>query len=460
MNTSQEPKKLLSDFEAVSGKDSLRKILIIGERGIGKSSLLNKLMGYSQYKLPNEELYVSHPGAPFTIGHNLDGITKQTEYATGRLFGIDSNPEYMFIDMPGVLEDLNEDKNIQANLNDLTGKLKLLQDITGVLVLIDSEDYKNAVEMSREDYINDGVMMILIAIQVIFEEQSKEDFAMNLAFGLARCDPQTEEVWGKLQQDKVGVLEAIYNDLLENGIQVPNKNLPLFYLSSRETLGKGMVQRDEFRKMVNFFESRMDDGGQEIKMPLVVEKSPRVSLREINEEVESNLVNALYDTKRRRGDEVSITEEDLEKVEEAEDELEKVGRKIRDIQAKIEEYDREGDELRILFRYFQKESLGFFKKVFMKKEKYKGTVNIEKVENKGFTVLEGGEGSDFCMVLRPESVASDEECEITGFGYLRNFRTFNIIQEERKTTIRDLLRYKEYLLTQLSESKAALDFAE
>ena len=260
MHISQTPKTLLTDFEIISNNTSLRKILVIGGRGIGKSSLLNKLMGFSEYRLTKSQYFVEHHEAPFKTGTDPKGVTKQTEYATGKLFNIESNPDYMFIDMPGVLDDLSQDENIQNYLNDLTGKLKLLKDITGVLVLIDSEEYVNSVEMRREDFITDGVMMILIAIQVIFEEQSKEDFAMNLAFGLAKCDPGKEKIWGKLQKDSIGVSEAIYDDLLENGIKVPSKNLPLFYLSSREVVGKKMVQKEEFRNLMEFFESKAIKG--------------------------------------------------------------------------------------------------------------------------------------------------------------------------------------------------------
>ena len=453
MNTKQVPKNLLSDFEAVSGQSSLRKILVIGERGIGKSTLLNKLLGFNEYKLPNDDYYLTHPLSPFNTGNNRDdGVTTETQFAKGRVFNQSENPEYMFIDMPGVLEDLNKDENIQQNLNDLTGKLKMLQDITGVLVLIDNEDFTKSVELSKEDFINDGVIMILIAIQVIFEEQLKEDFAMNLAFGLSRCDPQNEHIWGVLKKDKKEVLEAIYNQLLENGIQVPSKDMPLFYLSSRETIGTEMSQRHDFEHMMEFFESRMEDDARRIVIPEFAgdeiigrTESQLLGRRStlLKKDANENLNNIL---KTMKGEEVSKDESE-ESEENVDGEIRKITNKINIMQQKIEEYNDSGHELRILFKYTQKEPLGFLEKIFSKTLNYEGFVNIEKIDNNGYEILEGGVNSTYCKVKKPLVVTPDDDFEITAYGYFKNFKTFKIAQEERKNTIQSILKYKEFLVT-------------
>jgi hypothetical protein len=458
MQPTDPPKHLLSDFQNFEDDASLRKILIIGERGIGKSATLNKLLGFSEFKLPTASSFVTHPDAPFKTGLSHEGITKQTEYVIGRLFGLDQNPEYMFIDMPGVLEDLNQDKNIQKNLNDLTAKLKMLRNVTGVLVLIDSEDYKNAVEVGKEDYINDGVMMILIAIQVIFQEHSDKDFAMNLAFGLARCDPGKEEVWKKLQENKIGVLKAIYDDLKENGIQVPSQNLPLFYLSSQDFYGQPIVQRDEFQKMLNFFESTREDGGRQIFMesreqePEVIETTEQVigGLSKIDENaretIGNNLVGMLNEVRSIEEDEMCETDgEDEDELNKKKTEIQRVVGLIQDLQTQIELDESKEDHMKIIFKYREFKPLGFFEKLLFKKHSYNGEVVIEKIENKGFEIVEGGEGEDSIVIQRPLDASEDNQSVITGYGYLKNFPTFKIIQEERKETIRELLKYKDLL---------------
>lgn len=451
-----KPKHLLSDFENFDDDPSLRKILIIGERGIGKSALLNKLLGYSEFKLPTASSFVPHPDAPFKTGASHEGVTKQTEYVIGKLFGLEENPQYMLIDMPGVLEDLNEDKNIQDNLNDLTAKLKMLTNVTGVLVLIDSEDYKNAVEVGKEDYINDGVMMILIAIQVIFEEQSDRDFAMNLAFGLARCDPNNEHVWKKLQSGKIGVLEAIYNDLKENGIRVPSKNLPLFYLSSQDFIGQPIVQRDEFQKLLNFFESRREDAGQEILMerreqePEIIVTTETVigGMSRINADtrktMNQNLVGVLNEVRSIEDDFSETEHEDMDNPRKQK-EIEKIGKMIQTLQSKVSESEARKDDLVILFKFREFKQLGFFEKIFNKNRKYDGEVIVEKIENKGFEIVEGGEGENVVVMKRPLDATPNNQYSVTGYGYYKNLNTYKVLQEERKETIRQLLKYKEFI---------------
>ena len=66
------------------------------------------------------------------------------------------------------------------------------------------------------------------------------------------------------------------------------------------------------------------------------------------------------------GDEISITESETTN-EDIEFEIHKAKSKIDMIQQKIDEYDRLGNELRILFRCYRNKSLGFFENIFNKK---------------------------------------------------------------------------------------------
>lgn len=128
MKSVMRPRRSLHEFQSTGGEESLRKILVIGERGIGKSALLNKLYGCKQVQssLDPRELMIEKGSmrGPFRTRKQNEPVTEMTEFVVNHVFNLPENPEYMFIDMPGVLEDIENDENIQVNLDDLTSKLQ------------------------------------------------------------------------------------------------------------------------------------------------------------------------------------------------------------------------------------------------------------------------------------------------------------------------------------------------
>lgn len=128
MKSVMRPRRTLREFKTTGGEESLRKILVIGERGIGKSAILNKLYGCRQVQSQSNprELVAQKGtmGTPFSTKKQREPVTEMTEFVVNPVFGLHENPEYMFIDMPGVLEDIENDENIQINLDDLTSKLQ------------------------------------------------------------------------------------------------------------------------------------------------------------------------------------------------------------------------------------------------------------------------------------------------------------------------------------------------
>ena len=121
-----------------------KRVVIIGETGVGKSSLANVLLGRSK----------NHTGEGFKNGCfkagglHVDGsvVTKSTCSDTGPYLGNISNPNITLIDTPGFGDEMKAEIN---TINGLVEKLKQIQYVNMFLICFKESDNRINISMLR-----------------------------------------------------------------------------------------------------------------------------------------------------------------------------------------------------------------------------------------------------------------------------------------------------------------------
>ena len=76
------------------------RFVMLGQQGVGKSSIANSLLGYDNLsevgkkKSERKEL-------PFAVGHGLKSKTRMTSFSTGNFLGKTGSPNITVVDTPG-----------------------------------------------------------------------------------------------------------------------------------------------------------------------------------------------------------------------------------------------------------------------------------------------------------------------------------------------------------------------
>ena len=114
-------------FPYVIGNDLPEpKIVIVGQTGVGKSTLANVLLGQD----------VNCENCTFPICNGYESCTKETTYATGKWLG--SGLDFTIVDTPGFGDSDNDDNNL---IDEMMQILKeTIEGANTLVLLVDGSD--------------------------------------------------------------------------------------------------------------------------------------------------------------------------------------------------------------------------------------------------------------------------------------------------------------------------------
>ena len=102
------------------------KIVIVGQTGVGKSTLANVLLGED----------VNCENCTFPICNDYESCTKETTYATGKWLG--SGLDFTIVDTPGFGDSDNDDNNL---IDEMMQTLKeTIEGANTLVLLVDGSD--------------------------------------------------------------------------------------------------------------------------------------------------------------------------------------------------------------------------------------------------------------------------------------------------------------------------------
>ncbi|XP_023322043.1 uncharacterized protein LOC111696620 [Eurytemora carolleeae] len=106
----------------VSGNLPRPRFVMLGQQGVGKSSIANSLLGYDN--LMEAGLKKQHrQKMPFAVGHGLRSKTKMTSFSVGQFLGDPFSPNITVVDTPG-FKDQRDTEFVEELMNVLGDEVK------------------------------------------------------------------------------------------------------------------------------------------------------------------------------------------------------------------------------------------------------------------------------------------------------------------------------------------------
>ena len=255
----------LADFEKMKGTKIL-KIVVIGETGTGKSSMISKLMGAKlMHEMDEDKVEWSTRYGNlirvdkndlkdhFKVDDTFSSVTKETSCVLSRLLGNESRREVMLIDSPGFFdpeeaasEELREQMGIggrKSMIEDLVEKLRGVGSVDAVVLMTKLEGGRIPLNLVKA----------MKSLEEMFKE-SKGEFISNLAIVMSKCDEdQVKHYYKKMkhkEKEYMGLIEAFQ----KMGVEVANRDAEqLFFLTAVDETLNSIGRKDEFERLFNFF---------------------------------------------------------------------------------------------------------------------------------------------------------------------------------------------------------------
>merc|ERR1712172_34672 len=133
MVVDEETEELLAQQEATdtadaplytSGSLPRPRFVMLGQQGVGKSSIANSLLGYDN--LANLGKKKNRKKVPFAVGHGLRSKTKMTTFSTGNFLGKTNSPNITVVDTPG-FKDQRDTEFVEELMNVLGDEVKEIE---------------------------------------------------------------------------------------------------------------------------------------------------------------------------------------------------------------------------------------------------------------------------------------------------------------------------------------------
>lgn len=221
------------DFANLKDQPGILKILVVGEMGVGKSSLCSKLVGislmfrelsdpegnYGDLKRVDNNQMKNH----FRVNSSKESVTRETSFVLSTYLGKRNHKKVMIIDTPGFFDpqsDLQRRNNQPVNSNwsmtsDLTIKLKALGSLDGVILL-----------MRLEDRLTSHFINSLKGILDMFGPQQRTKILKKLAICYSKCDESNRRSFKKKIRNRNNERQVLVRELKAHNLSFEDNYLP------------------------------------------------------------------------------------------------------------------------------------------------------------------------------------------------------------------------------------------
>ena len=271
---------------------AILKVLVIGEIGSGKSSLMSKMTGVKLMHSDNEfhmkvrteygELIRVDDNKledHFNVDNTSESVTKESGFVLSRLLGNESRRQVMLIDSPGFFdpEEAATDK-IRDNLgikdrkritDYLTEKLQALGSVDAIILMMPIMSWQ----------LTQNIVTAMKSLEFMFHK-SKGKFISNLALAHTKCDEAMERNYISKMKNKGENYMALIETLQTYGVEVMKRDCSqLFFLTSEDETLDSIGRKDEFERLFSFFNDCSPIKTDQIQNPKEILQGLAISLK-------------------------------------------------------------------------------------------------------------------------------------------------------------------------------------
>ena len=251
----------LKHFKKISKNEDIKKVMIMGLEGTGKSSFLNALAN-AQIEKNNDsddsdiEESVINQKTMFDTGTSKFAVTKESSFILAHALGKKKKIKLMLIDTPGVLgvSDISEknDESFDSDSSDqdqeevdkyslFISKLKALTEIHMILIMLPLE---------KGGRLHPDLINLLKGINYMFENNDKNIFD-HLIFCFSKCDEDSPSNWELIKEKKDEEYNTLSAELSKYEIEIEsNVKHPLLFVTSKKKNSKNLGQKKEIKNLL------------------------------------------------------------------------------------------------------------------------------------------------------------------------------------------------------------------
>ena len=246
--------------------EKILKVLIIGEIGTGKSSMISKMMGVKfvhnclkrnvEWKSEHGELIrvdtnqlLDH----FPASNTSNSVTKESSFVISRLMGNETRRPVMLIDTPGLFDpEENAIDEVRENLGigdqkrvaeDLKEKLEVLGSVDAVVLLMPLSGGR----------VTNNLVLSMKALEHMFR-RSRGKYISNLALVMSKCDEWMLRNYQQQMDNRENEYITIIGELQKYGLEVSKNNTSqLFFLTAADETIDSIGRIDELNRLFKFF---------------------------------------------------------------------------------------------------------------------------------------------------------------------------------------------------------------
>lgn len=273
----------IKDFSKMASEKEIKKIMIIGDMGLGKSTLCNKMLGLKfAFNEDDEETEygeliriddLTELESHFKVSNTHESVTQKTGFVIGNYLGNENLGKVMVIDSPGLFDPkefkykdqkkLNENNQSKsANpffFSDLIEKLVAMEEIHTIVMMLSP---------NNGGRIPLNVINTIRALDYMFEK-TECHIMMNLAFAFSKCDEDNPRTFSSIKRRRKTEYAEIAKFLEKYEVRITNDidQRDIYLLSNIDPDKSSIGQKDEFIELWKFFNIKMPIKTKGIKNP-------------------------------------------------------------------------------------------------------------------------------------------------------------------------------------------------
>lgn len=264
----------IEDFEKMHSEPEILKIVVIGDMGLGKSTLCNKFCGLRfMYNDEDSETDFGELirvddrkdiSPHFQVSNTHISKTQKTGFVLSHYLGNPELGKVMIIDSPGLFDpkELEYKKNSKVKesssghmvknpffFSDLMSKLVAMKSISALIMMLSP---------SSGGRVPLNVLNTIRALNYMFEK-AECSIMMNLIFAYSKCDEDNPRSYSGLLRKRSKEYSSLADFISEFGVTVPKdvNSREVYFLSNIDPSPERIGQKEEFLKMWEFINTRI-----------------------------------------------------------------------------------------------------------------------------------------------------------------------------------------------------------